>query len=250
MAAITTIQDNSFIQTIDIGLQGLLYTKFGDIFKLEDIKKGVVMCPKDIAQRQIAEYRGATEVEFINLWRTSLAPDWKRMHTAAARRGFLMQYVDILTRADIGRIKAVPVKMVYDVWAWTHYRERLNLMAERFLFWQQDDPNLKLNLEVKYDNETAEYPTELDLHFGDIIDESMVVEKFEKGQIYIHRFSVSVDGLVFVADTLKTITKIIFSVYDNDALETDADYEEIIVEDSNQNTELELALRLIVREYT
>ncbi len=247
---VITTQDNSFLQTIDVGLQGLLYTKFGDIFRLENIKKGVIVCPKDMAQRQIAEYRGMAEVEFINIWRTSLAPDWKRMRTAAARRGLFMQYVDILTKADIGRIKAVPVKMVYDVWAWTHYRERLNTMAELFLFWQYDNPNLELELTVAYDGESVSYPVELDLHFSDIIDESVVAEKFERGQIFIHKFSVNVDGYVFIADTVKTISKIVFTVYDKDALETDADYEEVIVEDSSQDTELELALRLIVREYT
>lgn len=251
----TVEASTSFLQTIDVGLRGLLYTKFNDILNLESINKGVILYPREIALREMAEKRGQPEVEMINLWRTRIGPDWSRMRTPAARRGMQMKYVNSTTKADMINIKAIPVALEYDVWFWTHYRERLNQIAERYLFWQQDDPNLNMEYVLKSnkgaaDEDSTAFPVELDLHFGDMVDESTVAERFDKGQIFILRTPIKLDGWAFVATTVKTVLSIILTVYDKDDLNTAAEYEEVIVEDSDQDTELELALKLFTKTYT
>lgn len=253
----STVVANSFLQVIDDSLRALLYTKFHDILNLENINSGVIRFPKEIAQREIADKRGAMEVEFINLWRTRVAPDWARMRTPVARRGMYMRYVDINTKKDVAAVKAVPVALDYLVWFWTHSIEKLNLIVERYLFWQQDDPNLNLNYTVSYvhesgeagENSTQEYPAELDLHFGEVLDESTVSEKYERGQIFILRALITVDGWIPTALTIGTVQKLVFKCYDKNDL-TEEQYSEIIVEDSSQDVEKEATLKLFVREFT
>ena len=250
MPAPTITVKTSFLNTIDIGLKGLLFTKFKDVLNLDTVKKGVVQYPKEIALRKVAGRRGNVELEFINVWRTSTAPDWKRMKTTAARRGVLMEYVDEATKTDIAIIKNIPVTLEYEVYFWTKYVERLNLIAERYVFWQQQDPNLHLNFDVKYDLVDHSYPVGLDMHFGPLIDESTEREKYDKGSMFISKLPIKIDGLVCIADSVKTVKSITLTIYDNDNLSTDADYSEVIVEDSNQDVELEVALRLTTREIT
>lgn len=240
---------SSFIKLIDLSLQGALFTKFESILKLDTINNGIINFPSQIALREIAEKRGNVELEFINVWRTSTAPDWNRMRTPAARRGLTMDYTDA-NKTAITWIKTVPAKLEYEVCFWTQYQERLNLITERYLFWQQETPNLDIDLTVSYDSVEFSYPTKLQLHFGPLVDESNIEEKFEKGQIFKLKVLVTVDGFVFVSDSVKTIKTIYFTVYDKDSLSTTADYSEVIVEDSNQDAELEIALKLFTRIYT
>lgn len=249
MAAPTITVKTSFLQTIDIGLRGLLFTKFRDILDLETVRKGVILFPKEIALREMAERRGRTELEFMNVWRTSTAPDWKRMVTPVAQRGLLMEYLDESTKTDIARIKAMPVHLEYDVWFWTKYVDRLSEIAERYLFWQQDDPNLHLDFDVKYDLVEHSYPIGLDMHFGPLTDESTVAEKYDKGTMFILKTPVTIDGYIFVADSVKTVKRITLTMYDKDNLTTRANINEVIVEDSNQDVELEIALRLLTIEH-
>lgn len=227
----------SFLQIIDIGLRSLLYTKYFTILNLENINKGVILYPKEIALREMAEKRGQPEVEMVNLWRTRVSPDWKRMQTAVARRGIRVAHTDA-TKTEAITVKAIPVTLEYDVWFWTHYRDRLNLIIEEYLFWQQDNPNL--NLEYG-----SEYPVELDLHFGDIVDESIVAEKYDKGQIFILNAPITLDGWVFSNTDVKTIHKIELSLYNKNDLTADQ-IGNIIIESSDEDfdSERESTLKL------
>ena len=247
MATPVVTYPTSFLQTIDIGLRGLLYTKFEDILGLEDINRGVLFRPKETALRHVSEKKGNTEIEFINVWRTRTAPNWKLMRSPVARRGMLTELINEGT-TDIAVIKAVPAALEYNVWFWTKKLENLSLITERYLFWQHENPNLNLDFTLSYDAIETSYPTELDLHFGELIDESTVDEEFDQGIIYRMRVPVKIDGWVFVATSLKRINKIVFTVYDGDDLQTDDQYREVIVEDSNQNVELEIALKIGERE--
>ncbi|MHA1692955.1 MAG: hypothetical protein ACTSU7_15125 [Candidatus Heimdallarchaeaceae archaeon] len=245
----TVEASNSILQTIDIGLRSLLYTKFHDILVLESINKGVILYPKSIALREMAEKRGQVEVEMISLWRTMVAPDWKRMQTPAARRGINLEYVSSSQEASVN-VKSIPVRLEYDVWFWTHYLERLNQIAERYLFWQQDNPNLSLNYTLIHnkgtENESSEdYPVEFDLHFGTLVDESTVEEKYDRGQIFILKTPIILDGWAFSSEAIGTIQKIVLVLYDKDNL-TDAEIDNIVVEedDSSFDSETEEALRL------
>jgi hypothetical protein len=247
MATPVVTYPNSFLQTIDLGLRGLLFTKFKDILGLEDVNTGVLYRPKETALRHISEKKANTEVEFVNVWRTRTAPNWKLMRTPAARRGVMMEAVNEGT-TDIAIVKMVPAVLEYDIWFWTKKLENLGLISEKYLFWQHQYPRLNLDLTLSYDAVETSYPVNPDLHFGDLVDESTLEEEYDKGMIYILRAPVTIDGWIPVASSLKRINKIVFTVYDGDDLQTDAQYREVIVEDSNQDVELEVALRLSEHE--
>lgn len=229
----------TFLYAIDRGLQTLLYVKFGDILDLDSVNKGVLYNPKEIALREKSEKEGRVELEFINVWRTMTRRTWERQRTAMGRRGLALDYVDSVTKTDINIAKGVPVHLEYTVWFWTLKKDKLNELAETYLLWQHSDPNLYLNW-------LDTYPVEFDLHFGEMLDESTIREKYEKGTIYCMSAPVIVDGWVFELDTEKAIHSIHLTYYDQNDLSEDTSptYEEIIVEDSNQDVELEAALKI------
>ena len=225
---------SSFLQTIDIGIRAALFTKFEDILDLASVNRGVVLYPKEVAFRMISEKKGKAISEFINVWRTRTAPSWERQRTPVARRGMRMAYAD-----DEGTtstvVKAMPVDLEYNVWFWTKDIENLNLIAERYLFWQQDSPNLNL-----YYN--TDYPAELDLHFDELTDESDVPSMLNKGNHFIMRVPIKIDGWIFASDeTNKVIQKIEMVLYDETNLE---DYKECIYEADEYDSDVESNLRL------
>lgn len=223
----------SFLQVIDLGLRLGLYTKFNDILNLPSVNQGVLLYPKEVAFRKLAEKKGEAITEFINLWREVTDVDWARQRTPVARRGMTLAYTDG-NKTDITEAKAVPVKLEYNVWFWTKKIENINLLGERYLFWQQSNPNLSLLY-----NDV--YPVELDLHFGALTDETNYIEMMSKGLHFSMRAPIVVDGWVFSSFSVKSITSIILTFYDKDDI---TNYEEIIVEDSDQDTELESTLKL------
>lgn len=233
----------SFTRSIDLALKTLLFTKFSDILRIDksgstvqNVNKGVVQCPKDIALRELAEKRGETFLSFINFWRMGTSPSWGRQRTPVARRGFYIAGADD-DKTDTVHLKAMPVDLNYNVWFWSKDLDKVYECIEKYIFWQQDNPNLAL----KYDDK---YELELDLHFGEIVDESTVDEKYTSGMIFVYKLPVKIDAWLFEGLSYKTIKKIVLTCYDKDEI---TDYSEIIVEDSNQDTELEAILRMFRR---
>jgi len=227
---------SSFLKSIDLGLRGELFSKFGDILDLESVNKGVIYYPKEIALKKIFEKRDAAELEFINVWRTVTGPDWSRQRTPLTRRGIRVSGSGSST---VTTVKSTPVRLEYDVWYWSRNLDRINQIAERYLFWQQTDPNLDL----LYNNS---YPMNLDLHFGDIIDESTVREMHDVGTYYVGKMPISVDGWIFTSPESSgdVIESIRLQIFDKDDL-TEAQYEEIVDEDSSSyDEELATSLKL------
>ncbi|MHA1591097.1 MAG: hypothetical protein ACTSUP_01170 [Candidatus Heimdallarchaeaceae archaeon] len=224
----------SFLKTIDFGLRTLLFNKFDDILNLESINRGVILYPKEVAFRMISEKKGAMLSEFINLWRTKTAPSWERQRTPVARRGFRLAYTDN-NQTDTITVKAMPVDLSYDIWFWTKDIDNLYLIAEKYLFWQQDNPNLSL-----YYNTT--YPVELDLHFGEMTDESNVFDMLNRGNHFCMRVPIRVDGWVYTSEEIGVIQKIELVLYDNTNL---SEYRECISEATDYyDADTEQALRL------
>lgn len=186
---------NSFVKVMDLSVAAMLFTRYKDILDLNTIGDSVLQYPKPIALREIAERRGKIEVEFINYWKSSIAPDWERSRTPAARRGMWLPYETkesgITTTINV---KAMPVKIRYDIWFWSKDKDKLNKIIEAYMFWQHTDPNLSLNY-------IEQFPLEMDLHFGEIIDESIVAEKYEKGMYFVYRMPLVVDGWLFQSET-------------------------------------------------
>jgi len=229
----------SFTRSVDLVFKTLIFNKFADVLGIdksgtteENINKGVVQCPSEIALRTIAEKRGETFLEFINFWRMSTSPSWKRQRTPVARRGIYTNISD--DKVNTVHIKAMPIDLNYNMWFWSKDLDKIYQCIEKYILWQQDNPNLT----IKYDDM---YTLELDLHFGDVVDESPISDLYTRGMLFAYKFPIKVDAWVFEGIDYKTIKKISLVCYDGTDV---SDYSEIIVEDSNQDEELEKTLRM------
>jgi hypothetical protein len=229
----------SFLRSYDLAIKAALYTKFASILGIdtqsslqdENINLGVFQFPKEVALRVAAEKRGETFLEFINYWKMGASFSWARNRTPLSRRGLWMGTPDA---GNPIYVKAVPIDINYNAWFWSKDLDKIYQVIETYVFWQQKHPSLSL----LYDDT---YTLQPDLHFGEIVDESTVGEQFEKGIMYVYRMPIKLDAWVLEdAESSKIIQKIKITVRDQDEV---TDYDEIIVEDSNQNTELDAILR-------
>lgn len=229
---------DSSLHILDLGIKTACFSKFGSILGLTDINTGVVQYPPEIAQREIAEKRGLAQLEFISIWRVRTAPMLDRQRTPAARRGLNLAYADSSQNRLIN-VKAQPVEITYDVLFWSLDLEKINLVVEKYIFWQQTLPNLNLLL-----NDT--YPLKYYLKFGPLTDRSSVATKYELGKYFVFGCPVTVEGWVYDLSTTAfgLVEKIIVTWYNKDELVT---YTDIIVADSNQDVEKATALRLFVQ---
>ena len=230
---------DSFLQSYDLAIKTILYDKFASILGIDtqssseedNINLGVIQFPKEVAQRVAAEKRGETFLEFINFWRVGASFSWARNRTPLSRRGLWITTSE--DGADTIQVKATPIDLSYDAWFWSKDLDKIYQVIETYVFWQQDNPNISLLY-----NDTYELTP--DLHFGEIVDESTVPDQYSQGVMYVYRMPIKLDAWVLKDLSFKTIYKIKFTLRDKDEV---TDYEEIIVEDSDQNTELEAALR-------
>lgn len=230
----------SFTHSIDLALKMLLYQRFGDILKIssqssvdaDNINEGVVQVPREVALRVVAEKRGENFLNFINFWRVGTSPAWDRQRTPVARRGMYLATSD--DKTDTVHVKAVPVDLNYNIWFWSKDLDKVYQCIEEYLLWQQDDPNLKL----KYNEQ---YEIEPDIHFGEIVDESTVDEMYDKGLIFTFKMPIKIDAWILKGESFKTISKLVLTFYDKNSI---TNYSEIVVEDSDQDTELEALLRM------
>ena len=237
----------SLTRGVDEALRTLIYVKFGDILSInagsgsdaDKINMGVVLAPKEIALRELSEKRGKDYLEFINVWRVGTSPSWSRQRTILARRGLYLAPINA-NKKDAINIKAQPIDLSYNVWFWSRSLDLMYQCIERYVFWQQDYP--KIDLTYTFDN-THTFDYSPDLHFGEIVDEGTYPDKYEKGNMFVFKVPIKIDAWVLDGSSLgnSIITKIILTTYDKDDV---ANYSEIIVPDSNQDTELEAQLRL------
>ena len=223
----------SIIKSYDEGLRALLYTRFKTILGIDDMawKFGIIMCPEDLALREMAERRGDTWLDFISFYRSAQAPSWGRQRTVLAQRGVWLD-------ADT-RVTAQPVDLSYFVTFWSKDLDILNQLIEKYILWQHDYPKILLSY--------GSFTIDPDLHFGDIIDQSTYSQKYETGIIYAFRMPIKIDGWILESETVSgEIETIRLTVYDKGEV---TDYSSITVEDSAQDTELEEALRFFRRKY-
>ena len=198
-----------------------MYLKFGSFLGIntqsslaaENINKGVLLYPKELALREVSEKRGEVYLNFINLWRTGEEFSWKRNNTYAARTGLSMQGTDPTKTVQI---KASPVELTYSMWFWTRDLDKLGDCIQEYLFWPHTFPKLSILLDELY-------PLEFDLHFGASVDESPLAEKYKIGPYFIRHVTMTVDGLLFETSSLSNIfRKILVNCYDSQNLLTTA----------------------------
>lgn len=215
---------DTLYKAADDAMRALVYTKFKDLLGISDMTKDTALFPKDVAMRKIAEERGKTSVEFISVYRRGVGQSLDRQKTHAARRGIPITYTDD-DQENVLVVKAQPCLFKYDVYFWSHSPDVLNAIDAEYIFWQQDDPNMDLTLTI---GET-EMPLELDLHFGDIDDESTVEMKYEKGVYYVHHASITMEMWTFDSTTDKAIQTIYLKCYESDPT-TDKDTDVLLFE--------------------
>lgn len=229
----------AFTYTYDTGVRSLVYSRFGSILGIttldpdptQCVNKGVILCPKGIAQRYISEKRGKTFLEFINIHLANVVFDWKRQRTSVARTGLRYQKND----GSFGRVKADPITLTYNAWFWSNSLDKVRQCMEKYIQWQQETPKITLY----YDNEFEFNP---DLHFSGIADESHIEDLFNTGKIWVYRMPITVDGWLFKSGSISAqIQKIKLTTYDKDSVEN---YTEIAVADGNQDVELTAALKM------
>ena len=136
---------------------------------------------------------------------------------------------------DVETITAVPADMDYTFWVWSRDLDALNDCVETFLFWTQTNPKLAMTLDDKY---SLNY----DLRFGRSRDESPLDAMYDKGKYFVKGFQFTLEGWLFQTGVAaEEFSKIRVECFDSQQLET-TEYSEIIVDDSNYNSELHDAL--------
>jgi len=216
---------DSILQGYDLAVKVALYSKFATILGIDTQ-----------SQRVAAEKRGETFLEFINFWRMGASFSWARNRTPLSRRGMWLNNVSSKGLQTV-HVKAVPVDLNYNAWFWSKDLDKIYQVIEDYVFWQQNSPKVSLT----YDDT---YELTPDIHFGEIVDESTVGEQYSQGITYVYKMPIKVDAWVLKGLSSKLIHKIKVTFYDKDDI---TDYSEIIVEDSNQDTEMEAALRFFSR---
>ncbi len=198
----------SFIETIDNGVRALVYTKFQTAMGFTNQLNETAIWPKKVAQREVAEKLGKAVLGFANVWCESAKFAWNRQRTGVAKQGLGVAY----TAADKKTVityKAVPVDLQYNFWLWSFQDwSKLRTAMDAYIFWQQKNPKLLLNID-------SVYPMNMDLHFGEVVDESDVEGKFDKGDVFVYRFPVMVDGWCVEASSDKPIHSIHLAIYND-----------------------------------
>lgn len=231
---------SSFLYLIDVAMRSLVYTKFGSFLNIntqssiaaDNINKGVLLIPKGVAQREVAEKRGEVYLDFVNLWRTGEEFSWSRNKTFVARTGMSLQSVDP-TQTITAR--AVPADLAYSIWFWSRDLDKLGQCIEEYLFWTHQFPKLSIMLNDLY-------PLEFDLHFGASVDESPIDEKYKIGPYFVRHVTVNVDALIFKITSKGDIfRKILVNCYDSQNILNTA---VVNVEDSNYDVDVADAVRM------
>ena len=231
---------SSFLYTYDIALRSLVYNRFGSILgigelgpnPIDAINQGVVLCPKGIVLRYLAEKRTQLFLEFINIYRSSVSFSWARQRTVVSRRGYHALRPDGTTET----IKADAVDLNYNMWFWSNSLDKVNLCAEKYLQWIQEVPKIVLTYNDVYNLNP-------DLIFeGPVVDESRIEELYRAGKVWTFRMPLKIEAwLPKSGGLVEKIEKIRVTFYEKDEV---ANYVDIVVEDSNQDTSLAEALRM------
>lgn len=215
---------NSFLSLTDLAFKSLLYNKFGSILGLTNSVNEVVQYPPETALRHFSELEGYDHIEFISFWRDDAIVDRSRWNSSVAIDGIPVSYTDS-NQTTITHVKAVPVKLSYRVYWWSEYRDRLNEIADLFMFWPFTNPNLSL-----YYNDS--FQLEMDLLTGETLsDESSYTSEFNKGRLLGVSGTVNIDGWTLMSDGGDTgiIETIYLKMYDNligkTVTEVKADYD-------------------------
>lgn len=170
-----------------------------------DIKKDSVICPKEVAQRRIAEKKGNAHVEFFNIWRANTEFDKARQRYIVGKTGIPMQNPD---GGAIKFYKFLPTVINYKFWVWSHSLNNLNKCAERYMFWLYNNPKLDLLID-------DQYTISNNILFSDYSAEHTVGQQYDKGTIYVYSFELMLEAWIldFSSDAVPADSPIVKSIH-------------------------------------
>jgi hypothetical protein len=200
---------SSNLGLIDLGLKSLLLNKFASVMGIEAKDENIVLYPKEIALREVAEKRGANSVGFISFYPSGIGVDSERKRTPVATRGIPTIYTSN-AQSRMNVVKAVPVKLAFEIVFWSLSLDKLLAIAEEYLFWQYNSPTL----DMSFNNVPLNFQI---IGFNDLIDESTLREKYSKGTIFVYSTQIMIDGWLPRFELDWTVKTIYTTVYDNNA---------------------------------
>lgn len=214
----------SWTQIVDNAVKLMIFNRFGPFLNLSDANKDLVLAPRQIAQRMIAEKRGAgSTVEFISVWNEPAKFDWARQNSPTGRKGFTMEYTAGSggSNSQIITIKAVPVLLDYKFCVWSLYLDEIKQVVESYSKWLHDYPNLKIFY-------SGLFEMDMYLKFGTPLD-TTDYDIYEKGKYFVYEFPLTVDGWVLTNILTPTVYKIVLDVYLRQG--TAPNYQDIFLEE-------------------
>lgn len=238
---------SSYTKAYDLALRALLHSRYATLLGLnsegssitDQIDKGIIFYPKDIALRMISEKRGKDylSTSFISLWRTGQSFSWERNRTQLSRLPLWVTLAD----GSIVPVKSVPMNIQYYWCLWTQDLDLAAQICEDYSFWQQEYPRL----DITFDNEISVNP---EFHLGEIYADPTVEAMFQKGKYFVYQFPLDLDAWVFkVGEATGICNKIQLNLWYKDDV---INYPEIYVPDSNQDTELANILKMdVISQY-
>lgn len=196
---------SSFIRTMDEAMKTLLYVKFATDMGLTNQTNDIAFAPKGVTQRNIAEKRGESQMEFIGVWREGIQLDWERQRSPIARRGMYMAFGDV-GKTTIVNAKAVPAKINYSVYFWSKSLDKVSHAAETYLFWLHSNPAMTLNY-------NGLYPMQMYMSFGGVVDESPIDQMYDRGLYFVYKVPITLEGWIVELDDVYTVLSIYLDVW-------------------------------------
>lgn len=206
----------SFLQMIDNAMRQMIFNRYSSIMEFSTLETDVHIIPKGHALRTNAETRGDDDLEFSNIWRSSVRRDLKRAQTPIARRGLNISYTDVF-KTDILSVKGVPCFLDYDVWIWSRDLDKLTKVDEEYLFTPNKNATVSIQFKIEEDGQEISVGSPMDMftYIGDVHDESPIEDMNENGLYFVHKYTFSLEAWVLQTITSKTVKTIIIEIYDD-----------------------------------
>lgn len=208
MATPTPI-NGSWIGGWDLAMKRVCYDKVASILGFTDITKDVTFYPDEIAQREIAQRRGANTLEFLNLWRTPPNRNSSQQNAPLGMRGMGFSVVDTEDLTKTARVTAVNVVMPYTLRVWSKSLEKINKVAEEWLLWPYRNPTFDIYATIL----GKVVPLRGNLHPGALSDASQVIEKFADGRYYSISLALELQAAVFRVTSYPYANRLIVKLY-------------------------------------
>jgi len=202
------------------GLVLQIIERFAAVLPNAQVNKDILFAPDELALRLRAERDNTVQgmvknmegkdepttkykLEFINVWLDRAAFSWQRQRTAVARSGMSIGYDDDTEKNNVKIFKAVPMDMKFYISFWTLHKVQMDAFMQEFMFWQQDDPKVRL-----YYDEDKKLELDVIIEPEIDIDASKFINMFKDGKYWKHTFRITVESWLFRGVAVRTAKEI------------------------------------------